>query len=149
MKFGAKMSSKPKSVTKKIDNARKIIDGTLAESVAEATLMLHSHVVRGVAKQSPGEQQTRSNPYRTVTASKEGDTPNVDMGVFLRSIQFEVDKQALTGYVGTNDRRGPWFEFGTKFMRPRPWLSAGYFSAKEDISKIFKKMKFSIKESEE
>lgn len=144
MKFKANMSVKSKAAAARIIKAGSKMTDTVGMKVAEATLMVHAETVRAVAKQSAGERQTRYNPRREVIASKPGDPPNVDFGVFLRSIQFEVDPQKNVGYVGTNDKRGPWFEFGTRTMAPRPWLSVGYGNAKQGVLKLFREIKFKI-----
>jgi hypothetical protein len=44
--------------------------------------------------------------------------PHRKTGSLQRSITSEVDPELLIGYVGTVDKRGPWFEFGTGIHGP-------------------------------
>jgi phage gpG-like protein len=137
------------TVTRKYGNSRikavqSAADKALLSLVTDGVLAIHTEAVRGVMKQSPGEKQTRYSPKREVTASKPGDPPNVDHGVFVKSIQFKIDAPNLSGVVGTNDERGPWFEFGTKKMSARPWLGPAWKKAQKVISDLAKKLKFKI-----
>lgn len=143
VKFKSKTTGGDK-LARKLERIGSKSTDSLGIALGKAVLMLHGEAVRGVATLSSGEKQTRYNPTREVTASKPGDPPNVDFGVFLKSIQFEVDLSSNTGYVGSNDKRAPWFEFGTKNMRPRPWLTPAIKAKKEDILRLFKNIKFGI-----
>lgn len=144
MKFSATLSPKANKIQKTLEQVTKETNDALLKGVAEATLALHAQAVRGVAEQSAGEQQVRYNPKRTVVASKPGQPPNIDMGVFIRSIQFELDAVKMAGYVGSNDKRAPWFEFGTKNMKPRPWLSRALKKAGPVMQQIFRTMTINI-----
>jgi len=117
----------------------KIMERQLHKAVKLATIEAHAEVVRGVAKKSSGARETRYNPRRNVVVSRPGGTPNIDFGTFIKSIQFEVKKRS--GFVGTNDERGPWFEFGTKNMKARPWLNRGVKRARRKMKLIFRKIK--------
>lgn len=138
MKFKALITTKSRKPVaarfkEAVDACIKPVDaGTL-----EATLIVHENAVRGVQKVSVGEWQTRYNPKRVRLASKPGDPPNVDTGVFIKSIQFQYDKTSSTGAVGTNDERGPGFEFGTTRMKPRPWLGPAITKSMSAIRSIF------------
>lgn len=138
MSFGVSVTRKGKGFQRASKAAEKGMDHALED----ATLALHRHAVRGIMKQSQGEKQTRYSPKRSVTASKPGDPPNVDTGVFVKSVKFEFRDDS--GFVGTNDKRGPWLEFGTKNMAARPWLSSAVVSARREMQKIFKKMKIKL-----
>jgi hypothetical protein len=54
----------------------------------------------------------------THQASAPGEPPATDTGIYKGSWAWKVDRDGLS--VGTPDERGPWFEFGTSRMRPRP-----------------------------
>ncbi len=136
MKFSASISPKKKVLEQKLEEVREAANTAVFQGVVEMTLALHAEAVKGVMKQSAGERQTRYNPKREVVASKPGQPPNIDFGVFVKSIQFEVDATNRVGYVGTNDKRGPWFEFGTKDMAPRPWLAPALAKAAPKLRKI-------------
>lgn len=134
-----------KAGEKRIMKAASTVVGGVNEAISDATLAVHEEAVRGIMKQSPGESQIRYNPKRRVTASKPGDPPNVDLGTFVRSVQFDVDLKNGKGQVGTNDKRGPWFEFGTKNMAKHPWLTPALKNATKKIQKIFRNLKGQVK----
>lgn len=136
---------KAKNGLRNFEAAKKSSREQLLKIVSQATLKVHEEAVRGVVTRSQGEKQVRYNPKRTVIASKPGDPPNVDRGIFLRSIQFEISRQDLTGYIGTNDERGPHFEFGTRTMSPRPWLGPAWKKSQKYIRELFSKFKLELK----
>lgn len=136
------------TASKKLTNfetVKKSSRNSLMKIITQGTLKIHEEAVKGVIARSPGERQTRYNPKREVVASRPGDPPNVDRGIFLRSIQFEISQQDMSGYVGTNDERGPHFEFGTKRMAPRPWLGPAWKKSQKFIKDLFSKFKLELK----
>lgn len=114
---------------------------TVNQAVAEATLAVHAEAVRGLMKRSPGKRVVRYNPTRERIAADEGYPPNVDTGVFVRSVQFDVDTKNGVGVVGSNDKRANWFEFGTRRMGARPWLSPAWMKSQKTIKRIFRSLK--------
>jgi hypothetical protein len=98
----------------------------LLEQVQTDLIGIHGLAVKSIQAKSMGEVVTRYNPKRMVTVSAPEDPPNTDLGTFVKSIQFNVKSSSLEGQVGTNDPRGPWFEFGTATMAPRPWLEPAF-----------------------
>lgn len=137
-----KVTPKSSKIAKRFQDVTSITTSKVNQGVALATLELHAAAVRGVMKKSYGGLDFRYNPKRMVIASKPGDTPNVDRGVFVKSIKFEVDKNK--GYVGSNDVRASWFEFGTKNMEPRPWLGPALKSVQTKIKAIFKDLEVKV-----
>jgi len=128
------------SVSVSIENAQKRISADVVKNLKLATLKVHENAVRGLSKRSEGERQVRYNPRREVVASRPGDPPNIDTRRFLSSVKFEFFDKEGQGFAGTNDVRGPWFEFGTKNMKPRPWLRPAWNQSLEFIRKLFKEM---------
>lgn len=57
-------------------------------------------------------------------ASAPGQPPAVDLGIYRASWGFKMghDSRGRFVEVGTGDVRGPWFEYGTSRMEPRPHL---------------------------
>ena len=55
-------------------------------------------------------------------ASKEGEVPRVQTGTLRRSITHEVSSVLPIGRVGTNVVYSKWLEFGTRRMKPRPFM---------------------------
>ncbi len=54
-------------------------------------------------------------------SSAPGEAPATDRGTFVASIQSIITD--VEGFVGTDDERGPWFEWGNMNMKARPWLT--------------------------
>lgn len=120
----------------------------LAEKYSQATAeaavagghLVRSDAVRSIQDQSPGERVIRSRTgggeYEHV-ASQEGDAPNTDTGTLVNSIQVEVTGKTVD--VGTRLAYGSFLEFGTRKMRPRPWLFPAYERQKARIMELFKK----------
>lgn len=116
-----------------IKNIDAITKKQINQHIARDIVAIHKEAVKGVQKKSSGETQVRYNPKRTVVASKPGDPPNTDLGSFVQSIQFDLDQNKMRGVVGTNDKRGPWFEFGTSNMAARPWLTPAINTIRNDL----------------
>lgn len=144
MNFKGTWSARPQDVARKIDKIREVTQKDVFEAVAEGTLLIHAAAITGIMKQSPGKRMTRYNPKRQVVVSKPGDTPNVDRGVFVKSVQFNADRNKGTGEVGSNDKRAPWFEFGTTAMAARPWLWPAWLKAKPAVMRLFKTIKVKV-----
>lgn len=64
-------------------------------------------------------------PHR---ASRPGEPPARDKGTFVRSIGWRL-VDPFTRRLGSGDRRARWFERGTRWMRPRPWMQRSLSAA--------------------
>lgn len=65
-----------------------------------------------------------------VERSAPGEPPRKQTGQLRRSVQAEVDRDALTARVGTNVVYGKHLELGTrKGLAARPWLRPAYLKA--------------------
>jgi hypothetical protein len=76
-------------------------------------------------------------------ASAPGEPPYPRTGNFREQVRQKVQHHpdAIVGRVGAVDKRGPWFEQGTKVkgrvrMKPRPWLRPAYENAKDKVQGI-------------
>lgn len=71
------------------------------------------------ARRSKGQNRTADH-----RASAPGEPPAVDTGKYRASWDWRHGRDSHGPYVdvGTNDKRGPWFEFGTTRMAARPHL---------------------------
>ena len=117
-------------------------------AVREATFLVHETAVKSLQDNSSGTPQRRYDPKRTVLVSKPGEPPNTDTGRAVQSIKLDFKKEGLIGRVGTNLNYLRALEFGTKYIAPRPWLSAALKEVSKDIADIFKRgFKKSIKDS--
>lgn len=88
----------------------------------EKGLMIESDAKKSIANISEGKSVIRYSPRRNHTASKPGGPPNTDTGRLISSIRTQTDRSTTTVSVGSNVKYSLYLEFGTKKMRPRPWL---------------------------
>lgn len=73
-------------------------------------------------------------------ASAPGEYPQTDTGRLVSSVAIEpATANVLVGRVGTNLEYGPWLEFGTRNMAPRPWLNPSFEKAKVDVEENLKR----------
>ena len=84
-----------------------------------------THTLLEEAKALPGTHAAGWPALKpeTIAHKATGDSPLLESGGFRESLGASVlsDRRAM---VGTNDKRGPWFENGTSKMAPRPVLGA-------------------------
>jgi phage gpG-like protein len=68
------------------------------------------------------------------TIDKHGDTPLLDTGALQSSISHVVE--GTHAYVGTNDEKAAWQEFGTSRIPPRPFLGGALAHDGDKIPEI-------------
>lgn len=87
------------------------------------------------AKRAIGTYEFGWPPLAESTLShKSGDTPLLETGELRDSIGHVVE--ANHGYVGTNDKKAAWQEFGTTKIPPRPFLGGALAHDGEKIPEI-------------
>jgi HK97 gp10 family phage protein len=71
----------------------------------------------------------------TVARKARGDTPLLETGELRDSIEHNVGREGneVVGYVGTNDPRAKYHEFGTSTIPARPFLSAAAMRQEDKI----------------
>lgn len=132
-------------LSKKLNNAAKIMEANRNMAVKEATVLLHAEAIKIVSANDGGTAEIRYNPKRVVTVSKPNTPPHTDKGKLRQSIKFNY-KEGV-GQVGSNLKYAAWLEFGTVDMEPRPWLSVAVKNVAKDVGDIFEKwLKAAIKE---
>lgn len=88
-----------------------------------------------------GEIYEKYNPRRTHQASAPGEAPATDTGRLANSVVTE-DTGPLTIEVGTDVEYGPYLEFGTRTIAPRPnWVP----SVQEETPKYIRRVEAAIK----
>ena len=79
----------------------------------------------------------RTGKHHGQDPSKPGQYPHKLSGQLQRSITWRFDKNVMTLTVGSNLAGYPsYLELGTRFMRPRPWLSLGWDAEKGKLTRI-------------
>lgn len=95
-----------------------------------------NRAVLSIQERSPGEEQTRYDPRRVVTAADPGETPNTDTGNLVNSIQVQrLGEFSQAIIVGAE--YGPWLEFGTATMEARPFMTPMAMSLEQDLPDFF------------
>jgi len=113
----------------------------LEEAIFDLVSDTHRLAVEGVQNgPATGRVYEKYNPRRTHRASAPGEYPMSDTGNFASTIHAVYPSPGnLHGVVGTSDERGPWFEFGTSKMRPRPWLLRSFERAQIGLEQELKR----------
>lgn len=103
-------------------------------------------IVEGTAKQSilkggTGITYQKYNPRRQHTASAEGEPPASDTGFLVSSISSSVKrtKNSVIGQIIASAPYAPHLEFGTRDIRPRPFMQPALEKNRPQIKRIFKK----------
>jgi len=86
-----------------------------------------------------GDTVTRYNPKRTIRISKEGDPPAGDTGFLASNIHLVIDVDQLGASVESRAKYSEALEFGTKDMRPRPFMQPALEQGKRKYKEMFKK----------
>ena len=86
-----------------------------------------------------GDTVTRYNPKRTIRISKEGDPPAGDTGFLASNIHLVVDADQLGASVESRAKYSEALEFGTKDMRPRPFMQPALEQGKRKYKEMFSK----------
>lgn len=124
---GAKLIKQLEAIDKDV---RKEIEDALALGV----LAIHGEAIRSIQK-----HMSKGIKYGNHTASSPGNPPNTDTGMLVKSIDFDIDRQNLSGIVGSNLPYAAALEFGTSKMEARPWLSRAFNVKAKMVVDMFNK----------
>jgi phage gpG-like protein len=86
------------------------------------------------AKDAIGTYRFGWPPLSQATIDKHGDTPLYETGALQSSIGHVVEGDHA--YVGTNDEKAAWQEFGTSWIPPRPFLGGALATDGDKIPEI-------------
>ena len=119
----------------------------IAKAMAISVEMVRTSAIESIMRGSKtGTTYTKYNPRRTHTASAEGEAPASDTGNLVSGITTNIEKSItgdIVGEVIANARDGKGgnyakhLEFGTREMRPRPFLFPALEKNKKRILAIF------------
>lgn len=87
---------------------------------------------------TPGSGRTYRRGRVFHRASAPGAPPAVDTGKYRASWTYQVGEDAQGPYVdiGTNDKRGPWLEHGTRRMKARPHARVAANALRSQITRL-------------
>lgn len=121
----------------------------LAEHLAHAGVEIH-HVMHHAmeeacvvleesAKGAMGTYEFGWPPLKPSTIARKatGDSPLLETGELKESITHVAHE--MEGWVGTNDYKAAWLEFGTSKMPPRPFLGGALNAKGGELRAIFGK----------
>jgi phage gpG-like protein len=78
----------------------------------------------------------------TIERKKTGDSPLLETGELRGSIEREVHEDVA--YVGTNDKKAEFQEFGTSRIPPRPFLAGAAAAKHAEIGELIGKYSHSL-----
>jgi hypothetical protein len=108
-----------------------------ADGLAKVGHVLHGRIVATLS--TPGTGRLYRRGGRLHRASAPGQPPAVDTGRYRQSWWVDHRREGPDTWsveVGTKDRRGPWLEYGTRHMAPRPHLRPAVLGALRDIVRM-------------
>jgi hypothetical protein len=98
---------------------------------------------RGASRDSGGRLRDVAGRFVSPRrrASREGEPPAPDTFSYRDSIAeapLEITTDSVAADVYTNDPRGPWFEYGTRNMGPRPHWRPAMEEAEPEVDRILR-----------
>lgn len=81
-------------------------------------------------------RQSISVPESKGKPSRPGENPKRLTGKLANSIGYKVDEKGFSLTIGSSSPVASFLQLGTKFMKPRPFLSMAYDKEKTIIGKI-------------
>ena len=93
-------------------------DEGIAAALEEIGIVVHRMIVTKLSFAGGGATYTRGGVSHT--ASAPGEPPAVDTGQYRASWAWKVLGGQKAVEIFTDQERGPWLEFGTSRMAPRP-----------------------------
>lgn len=114
------------------------MEKALISGVRQTANQVRNHAIKSIQKQTMGTYVTRysqgGKAYDHVV-SKEGNAPNTDTGALVNSIATEHKNGTPVSFVGSGLDYAKYLEFGTKQMKPRPWLQPALDARLKDFEK--------------
>lgn len=113
-----------------------------AKQLSEIGKLLKSSLRKKLKKISGSRREKRYSPTRIVTVSNPKSYPNHDRGVLLRGIRANVKKRANGNSVlffKSTAKYSLDLEFGTRNMRPRPFMRPVLAAHRKRIKAIIAK----------
>lgn len=133
------------------DDFSKLVQKEYEKRLWKATNMLRTEVIKSFSEAKHGRVYFVGKTKKIHIASAEGEAPGVWYGGLKRSIRNEVREEdgELVGYVGVPERGregktliwkyATWLEYGTRLMKPRPFLKPAYWKLRNKIKSILER----------
>lgn len=107
-------------LTKKQAQTRLLKVGAIVER--EAKVLVSRSGSQGARRSSPGEP------------------PMFQTGGLINSIQHKLAKSVLAVLIGPSVDYGEWLEFGTRFMKARPFMRPALYNVVKRLTQVFERL---------
>lgn len=112
-------------------------EAVLGEFLEDMVTTMHRDVIMSFRPPKSGKKYRRGRKVHQ--ASAPGEAPAIDRGELARGIAFNIDKKRLIGNVVSTAPHGKWLEFGTLYIKPRPYMQPAADRVKEIAPEILRK----------
>ena len=122
-------------------NVKEVLASMAGARLAQA-VMAGGFVLETAVKVSMSAASHSGRIYDKHKASAPGETPAVDTGVLVNSINTELvssSESEAWAQVGTGVEYAEWLEFGTSKMAARPFMRPGYDNNEAKIKDTIRK----------
>ena len=119
-------------------NVKEVLESMSGDRLGKA-VMAGGFVLETAVKISMSASSHSGIVYGGHRASKEGETPAVDTGILVNSINTELvssDATSAWAQVGTGVEYAEFLEFGTSRMGPRPFMRPGFDNNEAKIKSV-------------
>jgi hypothetical protein len=132
------MSDNSVAYMERFNEFKKKLKGSSLEKMQKATQAVRTETLKTFQGNRSGRVYRVPGTKKTYIASSPGEAPASATGTLRQHIRTEitVEGRAIVGGVGTDVKYGPWLEFGTVNILPRPWLRPSFERAEEEVKKI-------------
>ena len=122
----------------RIDEAIGKIGSEAEDRMLKAVNEVRNETLDTLSGSRTGRKYKVPGTNKYYTASAPGEPPAVQLGDLRKSVKSGVEKKGedVTGFVGTELEKGSMLEFGTRKMKPRPWLRPSFEKAKSKVKDI-------------
>ena len=120
------------------------IEQTASKRMLEAVNVVRNKALETLSGDRTGRTYYVPGTRRQYTASSPGEPPATASGELRQSVKVAVEGEGrkVVGKVGTDKKHGKWLEFGTRFMKARPWLRISFEKALEEVKAILSRKWF-------
>lgn len=122
-------------------NVKEVLDSMAGDRLGKA-VMAGGFVLETAVKISMSAASHSGRVYDKHQASAPGETPAVDTGVLVNSINTQLESSNATeawAQVGTGVEYAEWLEFGTSRMAARPYMRHAFDNNADRIKEVIRK----------
>jgi len=128
-----KLNKKLTEIGSKLNKAAMKIPSEVAQELTIGANEIRNTIITSMQKEKKTGRIYRKSKNVEHQASAPGEPPAVDTGELLRSIMFDVHKFAVEIGVAGGAPYAEHLEFGTKKMKPRPFIDPAVEKHKQAI----------------